>query len=467
MPGFFARGEAASGVPRFAEPDEPCPVSELHAVLKQVSRAELSRLQNSFLAAAFSGFFEGVMPPGRVSEVVAEELGGEYEDRIPRRFDGDRTLPPGRYSTVCVDSTGSDGGTLAREMTFYMDARVAEGHVEVYDGTVPAHDEMIVALGLTARSPRLVLRYMPFAQPGDREAPHGVLTTVELELREVRVPGVLDLRRTSAAAWLCRTISRSSVVTPDGTRFRCFPMRPDLDDPADMWPSLMDQARGGGNFHKIVGLYLRALGVSGVVFPSARGDARVTVVDGEPIDQHGWSFVDFRDAPPTWIVAFVETRPGWPTGLTIEGGDDNVPHPGAFAEEVAFTDAGWSGGTGSMTVDGVEQRLRATSLVHSAEAAILHRLGGVDEQQVRELVAFLASLSARDAAAVAEMVLFSLLGFRPAQADLAEAVESQLAGHPVSALLLACCSPPRSSVDDFGRARALMAMFGASPDGES
>jgi hypothetical protein len=475
MPGIFAKGpegEIGHGAPLFTVTEEPCPASDLHAVLKQVSRAELSRLQNSFLAAAFSDFFENVQPPGEFSNRLANELDAGYEHRVPRRYDGDWTLPRGRYSTVCVDSMGNDGGTLAREMRFYMTARTAEGHVEVYDGTVPADDDMIAAVGMAPHLPRVVLRYMPFAQRGDRDVPLGVVTGIELELREVHVPNVLDLRRTAAATWLCRTISRLSVVAADGTPFRCFPNRADLDHPAELWPSLMDQARGGGNLCKIVGLYLRALGISGLVFPSARSDVRVTVSNGEPVDQHGWSFVDYRGAPDAQLVGFFEMRPHWPSGLTLEGGDDETPHPPAYADEVAFTDGGYSTGDGYMAVEGLEQRLRATYRAGSAEAAVRHRLEGVGDEQVQELAVFLASLSAHDAESVANMVLFSLLGFPQAQRDLAAAVEridghpdprARLAGGRVSGLLRACCSPPRATPNDLERARGLMAMFGASP----
>lgn len=467
MPGIVAKGEMTSGPPLFTEPDQPCPVSDLHAVLKQVSRAELTPAQNSFLDAAFSGFFEGVEPPGAFSKDLAEHFDSEYEDRVPRRYDGDQTLPPGRYSTVCVDSSGNDGGTLAREMRFYMSAQVAEGLLEVYDGTVPADDDMIARLGLAAQNPRIVLRYKPFAQPEDRDDPLGVLTGAELEIREVRVPNVLDLRRTSAATWLCRTISRLSVMASDGTPFRCFPNRDNLDVAADLWPSLMDQARGGGNLCKIVGLYLRSLGVSGLVFPSARSDVRVKVVDGVSVDQHGWSFVDYRDAPEAQLIGFFEMRPRWPSSLTIEGGDDNTPRPPAFAREVTFADGGYSFGNGFMVVEGLEQRLWARYLAESAEAAVLHRLEGVDAEQVQELIAFLVSLSARDAAAVSSMVLSSLLGYRPAQLDLAAAAESRIGEHPVSGLLRACCSPPRSTREDAARARGWMALFGASPEAGS
>jgi hypothetical protein len=383
-PGIFRQGERTSDAPHFAPPDEPCPVSELHAVLKQVNRNELNRLQNSFLAAAFSNFFQGVTPAGKMSEMVddvARRAGrhAEHENRVPRRYDGDQTLPSGRYSIVCLDSSGNDGGSLAREMAFYMSPPTAEGHIEVYDGTVPEHNGMIERLGMASHAPRIALHYLPFEQGSGRL--NGFTSGIELEVREVRIGNVLDLRRSAAAKWLCRTISRLCVLMSSGSRERCFQLRPDLDDPVEMWPSLMDQARGGGNFHKIVGLYLRALGVSGLVFPCARSDARVTVVSGEPTDHYGWAFVDYRGAPDTRIVAFFELRPDWPSGLMIEGGDDNQPHPPAFADEVTFTHDGFASGDGYIGVQGIEQRLEATRLAQSAEAAALDRVPGMDQER--------------------------------------------------------------------------------------
>jgi hypothetical protein len=40
-----------------------------------------------------------------------------------------------------------------------------------------------------------------------------------------------------------------------------------------------------------------------------RTDAYTYAVNGEPKEFHGWSFVDYRDAPEQEIVAFFELRP--------------------------------------------------------------------------------------------------------------------------------------------------------------
>ena len=78
-----------------------------------------------------------------------------HEDRLPRRYDGDRTLPHGRYHTVCRDAEGDDGGTLGRELKFYVNARIADAHIEIYEPVVTTQRDMISRLIGTNRQAEL------------------------------------------------------------------------------------------------------------------------------------------------------------------------------------------------------------------------------------------------------------------------------------------------------------------------
>jgi hypothetical protein len=324
--------------PCFERAALPCPTSVFRAFVKQVKPSVLSPSELNFLNACFGGFLTGARPAGHVSAWLATiRPNSSYEDRLPRRYDGDRTLPHGRYSTVCENSEGDDSGTLYSELMFYKKAQVAEGHVQVFDPTIGSQREMIGHLGMsTSERERIVVRFTPFAQ-GTSEIPQSISFSIPVEVQEIQVGNVLDLRRPAALDWLFHTVPKLHIILNDkddkGAMTPCFPFRAELTEFVEMLPSLVDQSRGGGNFDKLVGLYLRQLGISGLVFPSARNDAYTYCVNGEPHEFHGWSFVDYRDAPSPEIAAFFELRPEWPRSLTIEGGDDNKPTLAAFAQE--------------------------------------------------------------------------------------------------------------------------------------
>jgi hypothetical protein len=105
--------------------------------------------ERKFLNAAFGGFLTGAKPPGDVHALLAAFTPNVFrEHRLPRRYDGDRTLPHGRYYTVCKNAEGDDSGTLYRELKFYKDALKAEGHSMVYDPAITRQREMIDRLGM-------------------------------------------------------------------------------------------------------------------------------------------------------------------------------------------------------------------------------------------------------------------------------------------------------------------------------
>jgi hypothetical protein len=465
MPGFFRKGELTHDLPGFSAPAEPCPLTSEILLVKQVNRAGLSRSERGFLNAAFRGFIDGVEPPGRASEWLAREAearGADYrhENRVPRRYDGDETLPPGRYYTVAKGREGDDGGTLCREMQFYMNAAAAEGHVEIFDPVVPSDRKSIAALGMDADAEdRIVARYLPFAQDEGPSAPMGILFSIPLVTEELRVEKVLDLRRPAAADWLCRTISTLQIVIGD-TRLPCYASRGGLTSFAQMLPSLLDQSRGGGNFHKIVGLYLRQLKVEGLVFPSARSDIRLRIDQGQPAESYGWCFVDYRDTPNAQIVAFVEVRPDWPVGLVIEGGDDNTPSVPAFASEVTFHANDLGDGQRVVSVTGLEQRLLAHYLAGSMEAAIRYRIPDAEDSEITTVLRMIVSLPAQRAAGLAAMVLFSLLGLGKARDDLRRFIEHGMEEHPVKRLLGLCCDPPAATRGSLTRSKVLLGMLG-------
>jgi hypothetical protein len=404
-------------------------------------------MEGAIVNAAFGGFLAEANPPGHAHTSLAQwgkamGVDVEYDARLLRRYDGDRTLPRGRYSTLCSNEEGDDGGTFAQEMTFYADPARSEAHVEIFDPAIPEQRERIVSLAMSPDAgERVVARFLPFAQPQDAAVPKAVVTSIPIAIDRIAVEGVLDLRRPAAARWLARTIP-SLTFEAGGERLRCYPNRPDVDAFEALLPSLLDQAKGGGNFHKIVGLYLRQLGVAGLVFPSVRGDIAVEYRNGEPERARGWTFVDYREAPPLRECVFFELRPDWPAGLVVEGGDDTTPYPAKFASEVRWRVDGLEDGSGGWSVSGLSARLTAVSFVDSMRAAMRFRLPEASEIDITNLVVFVASMEARHAANVAAMILYSLLGLRQAQHDLRALVSNNAGAIPNPALWLACADPP-------------------------
>jgi hypothetical protein len=433
--------------------------------VKQVNPSALNTSERNFLNAAFGGFLTGVEPPGPVHALLAAISPNVFQegDRLPRRYAGDRTLPYGRYYTVCEDAEGNDSGTLIDELMFYTSARIAEGHVEALDPTISTQREKIGLLGMdTSSRERIVVRFTPFAQSSHAALPLSIALSIPVVIQELHVDNVLDLRRPVALDWIFRTIPNLHIILNDKNEVQhCFPFRAKLTEFADIIPSLVDQQRGGGNFDKLVGLYLRQLGVSGLVFPSARNDAYTYVVNGEPQEFHGWSFVDYRDAPSPEIVAFLELRPGWPRTLMIEGGDDHDPTPATFAQEfsIVMTEHFQSTG-GTLFLRGLAQRIEAHHMVDSLEAAARFRISDLGNDEMTKLMTFIVSLGSRDAIKFAAMVLYSLLGLEKARNDLKNFIADHLGDHPIAALLARCANPPAADEKQLEDVRAFRAIFG-------
>lgn len=155
----------------------------------------------------------------------------------------------------------------------------------------------------------------PFGWLAGVDFPNALVVVLPVSVREERIERVLDLRQPETARWFAYYFSRL-VVGPDernGLRdwLRCGPQRPELDSIEQLLPTLMTQERGGGMFCQMVGTWLRNHGVNGMIFPSVRNDPMVEVKDGQVVDWRGWNFVDYRDAPAPYFVAFHDSSDYW------------------------------------------------------------------------------------------------------------------------------------------------------------
>ena len=88
-----------------------------------------------------------------------------------------------------------------------------------------------------------------------------------------------------------------------------------------------------------IGHWMRTRRVEAFVFPSARNDTTVLVVNGEIKGHKGWNLVDYRNAPPPAIdvmlnCTFFNSPRSLPEGVQIRTpSPDNKELRGTFAVE--------------------------------------------------------------------------------------------------------------------------------------
>lgn len=111
------------------------PGSEFFGTIRHVNLDALSPAARKVFDYAFPLFNETptLNPGSRAAVERGESVENPYNYR---RFAGGWELLPGCYSTVCVDETGRDNGTLVHELTFYAEPQET-GEMYVYDGHDP------------------------------------------------------------------------------------------------------------------------------------------------------------------------------------------------------------------------------------------------------------------------------------------------------------------------------------------
>jgi hypothetical protein len=154
----------------------------------------------------------------------------------------------------------------------------------------------------------------------------------------------------------------------------------------DLLPALLCQSIGGGRgAAQIAGLWLRKLGVNGLIFPSARSDSRVLLRDGEFVEWSGFNFVDYRNAQPPKHFAAIDRSVGWPTKVQTWPDDwtENAAPLVYATVTVAYENQGAS--KGSWTVQSIEMR-RAAPYCFLELAWLFEQLFGPDEPHSRNVL---------------------------------------------------------------------------------
>ncbi|WP_159928813.1 MULTISPECIES: hypothetical protein [Nocardia] len=134
----------------------------------------------------------------------------------------------------------------------------------------------------------------------------------ELTMREFTVPDCLDLRLEAHREFFCAELVEAEPINARvqfaGTRHES------TVDFISVLSAMIFPELGGESFHAAVGQELRKRGYQGLVFPSARNDSRVVIVDGTLMQHSGWNFLDYRGAPR---IGKRRRRRGWPIGRVL------------------------------------------------------------------------------------------------------------------------------------------------------
>jgi hypothetical protein len=342
------------------------------------------------MEACFTGFTEPIDPDSDYArhgrELAASRFGNidaphEQDLSAARRFAGDRSLRRGRYFTVCRDASGNDGGTLVRELATYHNP-LKSGIITIIDPTLPEHASRVPEQA--AQLGQLLLLFPPV---GDRPHPFSAPYTdtgrpmyVALPMRIVQdeIDGVIDLRRPDVADWFATSLSRITIVKSS----RAFPFKPPLDAFADLLPALLCQSIGGGRGAvQVAGLWLRRLGVNGLIFPSARSDCRVDVRDGEVVNATGFNFVDYRNAGEPEVFAAIDFSVSWPEAVQTWP-DDYVEDDEPIVYDTVEIRHEPSG---SWRVEGLQMRREAPYCFLEA-VWLMEQLFGEDDPDVRSVI---------------------------------------------------------------------------------
>jgi hypothetical protein len=151
-----------------------------------------------------------------------------------------------------------------------------------------------------------------------------------VEWREI--DRVLDLRRPEARQFLFQKfgngdgdwVDYSGRPVPEATGFH------------GLLSTLMDRNAGGNTLTDQIAGYLRTMGTSALIFPSARSNVLVSWKNSEMIGFRGWNLVDWsgETAPPKKSLKWItDWNPPLDGGVRIVVAPEDSPYRGSFRVE--------------------------------------------------------------------------------------------------------------------------------------
>jgi hypothetical protein len=264
----------------------------------------LTALGTAVMQFGFPDFLELPKPTAEMLEGMRRhrDMGAEFvawENRQPRRYAADTTLPRGCYFSVCRSAEGDDGGTVANELNAYREpektglvlafdlmSQIARDALRIEGG--PRH-----AFGIFIKDARGFFEvyqsvYEECDLPKTGDSSLVVEIPYQVESREIEC--VLDMRQPKTQRWFFDNFhlgDGEALEKPNGANIQSF---------AQMLPTLMSLEQGGNITTQAIGAWMRTHDVNALIFPSARSNAAVKIEDGNLTDWYGWNLVDYRSA---------------------------------------------------------------------------------------------------------------------------------------------------------------------------
>jgi hypothetical protein len=275
------------------------------ATVKQIHTEKLEARSRDLLNACFPDFLgqqevaDWYARGGIAEEITSTGTHPTTSGRL-RRFAGDNSLPGGRYYSVCRDNRGNDGGTLVWELMTYWNA-LADAFPNLVDSTV--HLDSATDAGIRAAMPGLgshsflLLKAskINLATAEKIELGDTIAAFLPLTVRDIEIDHVIDLRLPEVQDGFAEALGEFETIL--GWIGSSVMVKQTPGNFLDILPTLITPRPGGNTFHQAIGVLCRLVGVSGLVFPSARRDVFVSCLRGGTVeDFDGWNFVDFRNA---------------------------------------------------------------------------------------------------------------------------------------------------------------------------
>jgi hypothetical protein len=279
-----------------------------------------------------------------------------------RRFAGDSSLGRERYWTIANGPHGDDEGTLLSELLAYYSHR-NRTLVSAFDCTHndSAFPDTRGSERPTETSPTVILKFgpqspNPFTNALGLENVSSMGIKIPLRILHVSIPRCIDLRLPEAQDWFL-TYFVDMELSSQANASKATGLYVLLNDRPNTFggllPILLQSEHGGGHpFIQGVGAWLRSHGVDALIYPSARCNSSVSVVDGRVHSYSGWNLVDYRGANATsWQQHF---------GRTLTWRNKLIEH----SVEINYTASGPE--KGSWSTQGIAER-EAQRLVREQE----------------------------------------------------------------------------------------------------
>lgn len=286
------------------------PFSTFRGTLRQVNAAVLGPR----VRATFDHFFPGFQSEEDAARHwakggIRQRISGEGATLVgrgrERRYAGDMSFPRSRYYAVADEPAGDpSNNSLLCEVFAYASPWTPLAPV-LLDSEVDVDAiAELRRLGLTALPTPALIQIISPERPGILPPSLGIDaggTTVvpyHMSVTRTEIENVLDLRLKGTAEWFTHFFVHKELKAEEGARRTdglSFGRKKPIHEFSELLPTLLSQQRGGGSpFLQGVGEWLRRYEANGLVYPSARTDSGVEMIDSQLIRHWGFLFVDFR-----------------------------------------------------------------------------------------------------------------------------------------------------------------------------